>query len=123
MRILKNRHVDRLARRHAVSDAALRSAVERAERGLIDAQLGKFLIKQRVSRAKAGKSGGFRTIAFFRAGDLAVLLYLFAKNERENLTAAELDIYREAARTIGAMSRSDVDRVIADGKWSAISKR
>ncbi|MCR4282727.1 MAG: type II toxin-antitoxin system RelE/ParE family toxin [Bauldia sp.] len=80
-------------------------AAERAAAGLIDANLGKFLIKQRVPRLKGGKSGGFRAILFYRAEDMAVILYLFAKNERENLTAQELNIYRDVAQSIGRMTR------------------
>ncbi len=42
-------------------------AVARAGRGLIDADLGAGLIKQRVARPGAGRAGGYRTLSFFRA--------------------------------------------------------
>lgn len=51
---------------------------------------------------------------------MAVILYLFAKNERENLTAQELNIYRDVAQSIGRMTRRDVEQAIADEKWIEI---
>ena len=53
--------------------------------------LGGGLRKVRFGRAGAGKSGGFRTIHFHRAGAGPLfLLTMFAKNEKANLSAAEL---------------------------------
>lgn len=52
----------RAARRSGLTDDALRDAVERAEAGKIDADLGGGLIKQRVARSVEGRAGGFRTI-------------------------------------------------------------
>src|ERR1700683_1838925 len=60
------------------------------KRGLIDADLGSGLLKQRVARAGEGRSGGYRTIIAYRAGDRAVFLYGFAKNERDNIGDDEL---------------------------------
>jgi len=49
-------------------------AVERAERGIIDADLGSSLIKQRVARRGQGRSGGYRMIVIYRVKDRAVFL-------------------------------------------------
>jgi hypothetical protein len=97
VKIFKIRPFVRLARRAGIDDAALIEAALRAERGLADATLGRFLIKQRVSRPHAGRSGGFRTVLFYRAADKAVFFYLFAKNQKANLTDNELDMYRRLA--------------------------
>jgi len=75
----------------------LREAIERAERGLIDADLGGGLIKQRVARQGQGRSGGYRTIIAYRAKKRAVFLYGFAKNERENIDPDELLLFRAGA--------------------------
>ncbi|WP_234056077.1 type II toxin-antitoxin system RelE/ParE family toxin, partial [Xanthobacter sp. NFH-6] len=58
MRVFKNSRFHKFARKEKISDAMLCEAVERAERGQIDADLGAGLIKQRVARPGAGKSGG-----------------------------------------------------------------
>ena len=49
MRIFKTKWLARFARHEQVTDASLREAIERAARGLIDADLGGGLIKQRVA--------------------------------------------------------------------------
>ena len=45
----------RFARREGITDRSLLEAIERAESGLIDADLGDGLIKQRIARK--GKGG------------------------------------------------------------------
>lgn len=98
MRIFLTRGVVRFARRQRIVDASLSEAIERAERGTIDADLGGGLIKQRVARPGQGRSGGFRMIVAYRAAGRAVFLYAFAKSDRDNIEGDEL----EALRTIGA---------------------
>jgi hypothetical protein len=62
MRAFKTKWFARFARQELIADASLWEAIERAERGLIDADLGGGLIKQRVSRHGKGRSGGYRVI-------------------------------------------------------------
>ncbi len=49
-------------------DSDLCKAVRDATSGLIDADLGGGVIKQRIARKGSGKSAGFRTIILFRVG-------------------------------------------------------
>jgi hypothetical protein len=97
MRIFKTKWFARFARHEQIMDAGLREAIERAERGLIDADLGGGLIKQRVARQGKGRSGGYRVIVAYRAKGRAIFLYGFAKNERENIGADELIYLRGLA--------------------------
>jgi hypothetical protein len=69
----------------------------RAERGLVDADLGSGLIKQRVARAGQGRSGGYRMLVAYRSRDRAVFLYGFAKNELDNIDPDELLTLKETA--------------------------
>lgn len=57
-RIYKNRWFAKLKSREGISDATLVAAIDQANRGLIDADLGGGLIKQRVAGEGGGKSGG-----------------------------------------------------------------
>lgn len=50
VRIFKNAWFNRFARKQKIDDLALIEAIERAERDLIDADLGGGIIKQRVAR-------------------------------------------------------------------------
>jgi hypothetical protein len=78
-------------------DDSFLEAISRAERGLIDADLGAGLIKQRVARPGKGRSGGYRVIVAYRAKVRAVFLLGFAKNERENISTDELKFLRNLA--------------------------
>ncbi|MEQ1717646.1 MAG: type II toxin-antitoxin system RelE/ParE family toxin, partial [Hyphomicrobium sp.] len=89
MRIYKTKTFRRFQRQEGVTDATLAEAVKRAEDGLIDADLGRGLIKQRVARQGAGRRGGFRSIIAYRVGSRAVFIYGFAKNDRDNISAAD----------------------------------
>lgn len=97
MQILKTRWFARFARHEGLSERSLREAIERAEQGLVDANLGSGLIKQRVARKGQGRSGSYRTIIAYRQGKRALFIFGLAKNDRENFTENEL----EAARAIG----------------------
>ena len=88
----------RFARREGLDDRRLCEAITRAERGLVDADLGGNLIKQRVVRVGGGRSGGYRTLIAYRAEQRSVFLYGFAKNERDNIDTRELDDLRKLAR-------------------------
>jgi len=85
LEIFKTRGLIRFVRRERIEDGSLREAIRRAERGVIDADLGGGLIKQRVARPGQGRSGGFRMMIAYRAGNRAVFLYGFAKSEQDNI--------------------------------------
>jgi hypothetical protein len=97
VRIFKAKGVGKFARRERIADASLREAIQRADRGLIDADLGGGLIKQRVARAGQRRSGGYRMMIAYQMGDRAVFLLGFAKNERDNISEAEMAALRKLA--------------------------
>lgn len=116
MRVLLVRVFQRWRRKQRIVDATLVDAIERAERGLIDADIGGGLIKQRVARPGAGKSGGFRTIVAYRAGDRAVFLLGFAKNEQDNVGDDVLADLRKAAAAALRSSDAVIAVAIEDGE-------
>ena len=97
MRIFANRWFARFADKQDIGDDDLREAVSRAERGLIDADLGGGVIKQRIARKGQGKSGGFRSIILFKHESRAFFVYAFAKSDRDNIDQSELSTYKTAA--------------------------
>jgi hypothetical protein len=72
MRVFKTRDFARFARKEGIDDARLCEAIERAERGLIDDDLGGGVIMQRVARPGKGRSGGYRTLIAYRTEARAV---------------------------------------------------
>jgi hypothetical protein len=95
VRLFKTKWFMRYARQERLEDHSLRDAIERAERGLVDADLGGGIIKQRVARTRQGRSGGYRLLIAYRSGKRAVFLYGFAKSERDNIEADELETIKE----------------------------
>ncbi len=112
MRIYKNGWFAKFARKERISDAALSDAIRRAEQGLIDADLGGGLLKQRVARDGEGKSGGYRTLIFFRSGDRAIFVVGFAKSDKANLNALELGALKKAAKEYLAFSQGKIDALV-----------
>jgi len=115
MRVFKTKVFGRFARRAGVGDATLRAAIADVERGLVDADLGGGVIKQRVARQGAGKSGGFRTIILFRAGLRAVFVYGFGKNERDNIDDDELAEFRRLATPMLSYGEAEIARAVQSG--------
>ena len=95
MRIFKTKWFVRYARHERLGDHSLRDTIERAESGLLDANLGSGIIKQRIARTGQGRSSGYRLLIAYRSGDRAVFLYGFAKNERDNIGNDEMETLRE----------------------------
>jgi hypothetical protein len=99
----------------------LREAIERAELGVIDVDLGGGLIKQRVARPGQGRSGGYRMIVGYRVQSRAVFLLGFAKNERENIKDEELRDLRELARGWLAADRAQIQKELELGNLQEIN--
>jgi len=121
VRVFKNAWFQKFARKEKISDAALCEAVARAEAGLIDADLGGGLLKQRVARPGAGKSGGYRTLIFFRVKTRAVFAFGFAKNDRANLDEDEEATFKKAAKLVLAFSDEQMDAELESGRLAEVN--
>ena len=63
--------------------------------------LGGGLRKVRTGREGGGKSGGYRTVYVFGGADIPLFLVtVFAKNEKVNLTRAELSAAMHMSKTL-----------------------
>lgn len=120
MRVFKNKWFMRFARKEGLADAQLCEAVNRAERGLIDADLGGDLIKQRVARKGQGKRGGYRAIIAYRPAERAFFLYGFPKSDRENVEDDELEGFKEAAANMHGLSDDMLERAVEKGVLSEV---
>jgi hypothetical protein len=121
MRIFKTKWLVRYMRRERIADRSLTEAIERAGRGLIDADLGGGIIKQRIARSGQGRSGGHRMLVAYRAGARAVFLYAFAKNERENIDPDELLTLREIGASWLAADTRQIAQALEEGNLQEVS--
>ena len=120
MRIFMTKWFARYCRHEHISDTSLLEAISRAERGLIDADLGGSLIKQRVARQGKGRSAGYRVIIAYRAKGRAVFLFGFAKSEMENIAANQLAVARDIARKLLAADDQEIAQTIEDGELQEV---
>lgn len=114
MRIFKNKAFTRFAKKSGIDDASLCKAISDAERGLLDADLGGGIIKQRVARSGGGKSGGFRTLILFGIGSLAFFVHGFAKNEQANIENDELVALRKLAAVMLEYDEAALNRALTN---------
>ncbi|WP_128290762.1 MULTISPECIES: type II toxin-antitoxin system RelE/ParE family toxin [Afifella] len=115
MKVFKNKWFARFARNEAIEDEVLCATVAYLERGLIDADLGGGVIKQRLARPQGGKSGGFRTILLFRCGDRAIFVYAFAKSRRANLRRDEVVAFKRLASEFLKYDAAALAKAVASG--------
>jgi hypothetical protein len=120
VRIFKNKSFARFARKARIADATLCEAIDNAERGLIDADLGGGVIKQRIARPGKGKSGGFRTIILFRAEMRAFFVHGFAKKDQDNIGDDDLAAFKMLAAEVVAYDDEALAKAIADGVFMEV---
>lgn len=91
------------------------TAIADASQGLIDADLGGGVLKQRIARQRGGKSGGFRTIILFRLRERAFFVHGFARNEQDIVRDDELAIFKTLAAEMIAYDDEVLSRATANG--------
>ena len=122
MRIFKTKWFDRFTSKNSIDDSILIEAVERAKNGLIDADLGSGVIKQRIARKGQGKSRGYRSIIIINYEEIAFFVFGFSKNERDNLRQDEVEEYRELARDLLLIQEKDLSEGLAEGDFVEIER-
>ncbi len=122
MRVFKNAWFGRFARKEKISADALWEAVERAEKDLIDANLGGGIIKQRIARPGAGKSKGYRSIVLYKQGERAFFVYGFPKSDLDNIRDDEEEQFKKAAKLILALTDEQIRQLIENGQFEEVMK-
>jgi hypothetical protein len=117
VQVYKTKAFTRFARRQRIDDAALCEAVSRANRGLIDADLGGGVIKQRVPRPGQGRSGGFRTLVLYRTKLRAVFVDGFAKKDQGNIDDDDVERFRVLATEFLGYDAVQVRKLVGAGAW------
>ncbi len=89
MRVYKTKKFVKWQLANKITDDLLIEACYRIENGLIDANLGANIYKQRIPKTGQGKSGGFRTIIATKIQNKFFFMFGFAKNEYENISTTQ----------------------------------
>ena len=120
MRVFKSKWFAKFARRERITDAKLCDAVRNAGRGVIDADYGGGVIKQRIARPNEGKSGGYRSIVFFCKGARAFFIYGFAKNSQDNIDESDERDFKELAKTLLTISDMELEKLASNGLYMEV---
>jgi hypothetical protein len=115
------RSFQREADSNGVSDEDCREAIRRAERGLIDADLGQGPIKQRIARGNQSAARGSRAVVFYRRGKVAVFLHMFLKSQKANLTKSELVMYSRAGQELAKLTDKELNALSAKRGWRELA--
>ena len=116
-RILKTRTFNRWLRKTLLTDTALLKAIDEMEQGLVDADLGGNIYKKRVALPGRGKSGSTRTLIATNRQDRWFFMFGFEKNDKENITQAELAYLQEVAQIFLGYSSDELQLAIAKGEF------
>jgi hypothetical protein len=120
LRIFKNKGFERFANSEGIKDEDLLEAVKNANNGLISADLGGGVIKQRIARFGQGKSGGFRSIIIFKMGEKAFFVYGFAKNKKPNISDKELKALKKLASELLSYTDKDLVKAVENGVFKEV---
>ena len=120
--VYKGKPFARFARRAGISDADLWNAAQLANQGVVDADLGGGVIKQRIARAGEGKSGGSRAIILFKKDDRAVFVYGFEKKDLAHITVKNLVAFRKLADAILGCTDFEMAQRVEIGLYFKVEK-
>ncbi len=118
--MFKTKAFARIARKEALGDKALAEAIGDIERGLIDADLGGGLIKQRIARTGQGKRGGFRTLIAYHFGKRAIFLFAFAKSDQANISPEDKRDLKDYGAMLLALTEEAIDLMVNNSELQEI---
>jgi len=121
-RVFKTHDFQRWMRKTDLLDAVLCSAVAEMIAGLIDAVLGGGVVKKRVALPGRGKRGGARTLLATNQDTRWFFILGFAKNERDNVSEAELEVLQAVAADLLVRTDAQLDQAIDGGALLEICK-
>ena len=119
-RVFKTRQFARWMRQTELTDAALCMSVHEMMAGLVDADLGGHVLKKRVAVPGRGKRGGVRSLVATRRGSRWFFVFGFEKNEKANVSRAELEALQWLARELLDLSPEQLELSIQDGALQEI---
>jgi hypothetical protein len=106
-RVFKTRWFSKAAKKAAIHDKELCTAVRQAMQGLAD-DLGGGVFKKGLN------DNMHRSIILAKAGRWWVYEYMFAKKDRDNIDSDELTQFRQLAKGYAALNAQQVQQLIDD---------
>jgi hypothetical protein len=120
MRVFKYKKFAKFAKKQRIADAKLCEVVKEMEDGIIHTDLGGGVFKQRVAREGQGKSGNYRTIVFYKVGELVFFVHGFLKADEENITQKQEEEFKELAKIYLNLSDSALGQLVETQEFTEV---
>lgn len=121
MRIFKSKSFAKFARKERIIDAKLCETVKEADKGNVAASYGGGVIKQRIARQNQGKSGGYRSIVYYKQDDRAFFVYGFSKKNRDSITCEEEKEFKRQAKIMFNLNDEQILRLLENGTYQEVT--
>jgi len=122
MQVLAHHRLVRQLSRRRLTPEALIPVAHDIQQGKTDS-LGKRLYKTRMRKPGHGKRGGYRTIAYYRAAQRLVFLYMYDKAEKTDLTNEEREALGLLAGQFDRNSEADWAALVGRGYYVQVPTR
>ena len=120
MSLYKTRPFSRLARKAGITDDALKETVEEMRKGIIHADLGSGVYKQRVAIPGRGKRGGSRVIVAANLRDRWIFVHCYLKGDKADISPGEEHAFKEFARIYLQLSDETIKTAVERGVLEVI---
>lgn len=107
MRVFKAKGFARSARKAGIQDKELCKAARELEEGKGE-DLGGNVWKKRLQENRS------RSIVASKPGHFWLFIYLFAKNDRENIDRDELEAFRKLSKDLGSKEIAELETLLND---------
>ena len=111
-RTFKTRNFNRWMRKSQLSDQILCAAIDEMSRGLIDADLGGYVIKKRIALPGRGKRSSTRILIATNKGNRWFFVFGFEKNDRANISDSELEALQDLASNLISSTDHQLDVLV-----------
>jgi hypothetical protein len=120
LRVFKATTFARVAAKASIADRVLFRAAREVQGGIVEANLGGGVFKKRVAREGAGKSGGYRCIVVFDFGERLFFVDMFAKSDRDNISASDAKLFKQLAAELLNCDDAAVEKLLSSGAYVEI---
>jgi hypothetical protein len=122
MNLYKTRPFARIAARAGLTGAELKKSAEEISQGLIHADLGGRVFKQRVARPGPGHRGGSRIVVVISPReDSYIFAHCYLAKDQAKIAPGEETAFRELGRLYLNLSGADMEAAVMNGLLEEIA--
>jgi len=119
MKYLKNKWFQRDLKHNGLDDEDIKAVLDDIFKGRA-IPLGSKLYKIRSAREGKGKSGGFRSLFFWKQGELIVFCFLVPKNVQDNISPVTHKKLRILSGVYEILTKDEINKEIENKNLTEI---